>query len=151
MDDISTRTIIIAVNVFVTIAIVSILIMMFADMREAYGAVANIDTSIYNKFDDIYSMYNGKKVTGIGLLNTIKKYEDQEDVKIIYPESERIQQTVANSKIGTLEEDHIREVEYVKNFMEKSQTYESERFRYENIYNVRVEETLDTVTIIFER
>ena len=65
---------------------------MFSQMGEIYGVVANTDTSISSKFDDIYSMYHGRTETGVGLLNTIKQFEqDKEyDVVINYPNSNEI-------------------------------------------------------------
>ena len=148
MDDITTRTIVIAVNIFVTIAIVSLVIIMFFQMREIYGVVATTDTSIYNKFDDVYSMYHGKVETGIGLLNTLKKYEDNTDTQVIivYPDSDIIREYVqANEK---------REVTYLKDLMKKNETHKpggGHKFRLENKYDVIVEDNDDqTVTIRFQ-
>ena len=140
MDDITTRTIVIAVNIFVTIAIVSLVIIMFFQMREIYGVVATTDTSIYNKFDDVYSMYHGKVETGIGLLNTLKKYEDNNDTQVIIREYVQ-----ANEK---------REVTYLKDLMKKNETHKpggGHKFRLENKYDVIVEDNDDqTVTIRFQ-
>ena len=87
MDDIAVRTVIIGVNIFVTVLIVTIVVIMFFQMGEIYGVVATTDTSIYNKFDDIYSIYHGKVESGVGLLNTIKKFEENPDQYVIieYP------------------------------------------------------------------
>lgn len=140
MDDITTRTIIIAVNVFVTIAIVSIVIIMFFQMEEIYGVVASTDTSIYNTFDNAYSMYHGRTMTGLGLLNTVKKYEDNTEEKIFikYPNSNNVKQNAINS--------NKRESVYLKQLMETS-----EGFKYETKYNVTVEinEVLGQTTIEF--
>ena len=146
MDDITTRTIVIAVNIFVTIAIVSLVIVMFFQMREIYGVVASTDTSIYNKFDDVYSMYHGKVETGIGLLNTIKRYEDKTDIDvlIVYPNSEEIRKIVSDN--------NLREAEYLKNLMQKNETFNGLKYRYEDGYNVTVIANEDgSVTINFER
>ncbi len=140
MDDITTRTIIIAVNIFITIAIVSLVIIMFFQMKEIYGVVATTDTSIYNKFDDVYSMYHGKVETGIGLLNTIKKYEDQTDNQVIikYDGYQEIRDNLENDE---------REVVKLKELMNEGKEYS-----FEDKYNVTVSDGEDgTVIIDFNR
>lgn len=131
MDDITTRAIVIAVNVFITITIVSLVVIMFFQMREVYGLVATTETSIYNKFDDVYSMYHGKVETGIGLLNTLKKYEDNNDpqIKITYDGYEQIR--------GKLNENE-REAVVLKEKMNKRDGYS-----FEDKYNVTVSEDED--------
>ena len=136
MDDISTRTIIIAVNIFVTLIIVSIIIIMFGQMRNIYGVVGTTDTSIYNTFDDVYSMYHGKKVTGIGLLNAIKKYEDNtQNIEVKYTGSSSVKEWTSNN--------NAREVDVLKGIMEKEKEYLSLHlgdYNYEDEYTVIVEE-----------
>lgn len=142
MDDITTRTIIIAVNVFVTVAIVSLVIVMFFQMQDIYGVVASTDTSIYNKFDDVYSMYNGKVENGIGLLNTLKKYEDykKQDIIIKYPKREEV--------LDDIKILNIREVEFLKDLMKNQKSYEGLNFKYEDRYNVVVTENDNGQAII---
>ncbi len=140
MDDITTRTIVIAVNIFITITIVSLVIIMFFQMQEIYGIVATTDTSIYNKFDDIYSMYHGKAETGVGLLNTLKRYEEQPDDQVIitYDNYQEIR-----SKLGENE----REVVKIKELMTEGKDY-----NFEDKYSVTVSDGEDgTVIIDFNR
>lgn len=141
MDDITTRTIVIAVNIFVTIIIISLLVTMFFQMKNIYGAVASTDTSIYNKFNEIYSMYNGKTETGMGLLNTLKKYEEEIETKIIitYDGYEEIREKCENEE--------KREVDELRTLMEKGKNY-----NFEDKYNVTVSNLEDgTVIIDFDR
>jgi len=128
VDNITTRAIVIAVNVFITIAIVSIVIIMFFQKKEIYGVVAKTDNSIYSTFDNVYSMYNGRTMSGLGLLNTIKKYEDktEENIVINYPGSDSIKEYVSVN--------NIRESVYLKSLMEDNIGY-----RYEDKYNVTVD------------
>jgi len=128
MDDITTRTIIIAVNIFITIAIVSLVTITFFQMKEIYGVVATTDTSIYNKFDDIYSMYHGKEETGIGLLNALKKYEDSKEQKVIITYNGY--QEVRNEL-----KENEREVVKLKELMKQGKDY-----NFEDRYNVTVSE-----------
>lgn len=154
MDDITTRAIVIGVNVFVTLAIVSLVIVMFFQMQEIYGVVASTDNSIYNKFDDFYSMYNGKVETGIGLLNTIKKYEDSNDKQVVitYPNSNKIRDEITNKNLNLSEENKIREATFLKDLMKENKTYNGTEYKYEDKYNVTVSsEDNNIVTINFQK
>lgn len=144
MDDITTRTFIIAVNIFVTLTIVSIIIVMFFQMQDIYKVVSSTDTSIYNKFDDIYSKYNGKTVTGIGLLNALKSYESITEYKVTidYTDSKLIRDTLKESQ---------REVEVLKAEMEKTKNNKKSYFRYEDKYNVTVTEENGDFLIMFNK
>ncbi len=144
MDDITTRTFIIAVNIFVTLTIVSIIIVMFFQMQDIYKVVSSTDTSIYNKFDDIYSKYNGKTVTGIGLLNALKSYESNTEYKVTidYTDSKLIRDTLKESQ---------REVEVLKAEMEKTKNNKKSYFRYEDKYNVTVTEENGDFLIMFNK
>lgn len=144
MDDITTRTFIIAVNIFVTLTIVSIIIVMFFQMQDIYKVVSSTDTSIYNKFDDIYSKYNGKTVTGIGLLNALKSYESITEYKVTidYTDSKLIRDTLKESQ---------REVEVLKTEMEKTKNNKKSYFRYEDKYNVTVTEENGDFLIMFNK
>ena len=141
MDDITTRTVVIAVGLFVTMMIVSLVIIMFSQMQEIYGVVSKTDTSIYSTFDNVYSMYNGRTMTGLGLLNTIKKYEDKinENIVVNYPGSYNIKDYVSKN--------NIREAVYLKSLMEENIAY-----KYETKYNVTVETSAEgQVTIVFSK
>lgn len=146
MDDITTRTFIIAVNIFVTIAIVSIIVVMFFQIQNIYKVVASTDTSIYNRFDDIYSKYNGKTVTGIGLLNTLKSFEEsseKEYVTIDYTDSANIRKNLTKD---------TREVDLLKGQMEDNKDNPKGIFKYENRYNVTVTEQKDgKILIMFNK
>lgn len=139
MDDITTRAIVIGVNIFVTLAIVSIIIVMFFQMMQIYGTVRDTDTSIYTTFNNITSMYSGRTMNGLGLLNTIKKYENKtdENIIIIYPGSNDIKEYVSNN--------NLREASYLKSLMESNKDYS-----FEKKYDVVVEEIeQDKIAIIF--
>ena len=144
MDDITTRTIVIGVNIFVTIAIVSIIIVMFFQMQDIYKVVSSTDTSIYNRFDDIYSKYNGKTVTGVGLLNALKSYETNTEmtVKIYYTDREIIEKKLT---------DGGREVLVLKQEMENYKSGKKAYFKYEDKYNVTVTEENGEYLINFNK
>lgn len=150
MDDIPTRAIIIGVNIFVTITIVSLLIIMFSQMGEIYGVVANTDTSIASRFDDIYSMYHGRTETGVGLLNTIKAFEEDnsQEVIIMYPGAVNIRSYLEEYNDAREEKDQIREVEYLKELIQNQDTEYGAIYRYEDRYSVTVSEREDGKLVI---
>lgn len=144
MDDNATRAIVIGVNVFVTITIVTIVMFMFFQMQEIYGVVAKTDNSIYSTFDNVHAMYSGRTMSGLGLLNTIKKYENQtyKEIVIQYPGSDRVQQYTADSG--------LREATFLKDIMQGSGEYLGNNYSFEKQYLVQVEEISDEqVKIVF--
>ena len=146
MDDITTRAIIIGVNIFVTITIVSLVIIMFSQMGDIYGVVANTDTSIASRFDDIYSMYNGRTETGVGLLNTIKQFEEDNEYLVVikYPKSNEIRTYLEDYNKSKNEENKKREAEYLKELIQnekKAIELYGRKYRYEDKYNVTVSES----------
>ena len=145
MDDIATRAVIIGVNIFVTITIVSLIVIMFFQMGEIYGIVKNTDTSIYNKFDDVYSMYHGKVESGIGLLNALKRQEETKDkfVVIQYEGSDKIREALSEDNDGKEIERQKRESVYLKELMTGKITDKriKVKYRYEDKYNVTVTES----------
>lgn len=148
MDDITTRAIVIGVSVFVTLTIVTLVITMFFQMQEIYGIVATTDTSIYSAFDDIYAMYYGRTMSGLGLLNTIKRYEDRTDIDVVvvYPGSTKIKQHVESSNASNTSKTPLRESVYLKSLMEQNKEY-----KYETKYYVTVEGSVNTqIKIIFQ-
>ena len=150
MDDITTRTVVIGVGIIVTLTIVSLLIIMFFQMSDIYGVVLKTDTSIAGRFNDVYSMYDGKVTTGIGLLNAIKKYEDNPDYYVVikYPKSDELRQEIKAYNTGRPENEQRREATELKKLMEQNMQYSGEVFRYENKYSVTVSEKTDGTLII---
>ena len=156
MDEIGVRAVIIGVNIFVTVIIITLLVFMFFQMGEIYGLVATTDTSIYNRFDDIYSIYHGKIETGIGLLNTIKKFEENPDSNIVieYPDCENVRM----AKAGIIDEttnEQIRESVYLKKLMlglRHPNIFTI--FKYEDKYSISVEQdefNKDILKIVFNK
>lgn len=140
MDDSTTRVVIIATNILVTMAIVTLVVFSFSQMKEIYGIVNKTDNSIYNKFNDIYSMYNGRVESGIGLLNTLKKYEEAQDEQIVimYPNATEIRAEIKGLNETRVRYDQIREANYLKDLMKNNSTYNGITYKYENKYNVTV-------------
>lgn len=153
MEEITTKTIIMAVNIFITIIIVSLIIIMFSQMGDIYGVVANTDTSITTRFDDVYSMYHGRVETGVGLLNTLKYFEEHNeyDVVIKYTAFRDIRGYVEEYNSMRDEEHWMRESEYLKKLIESESTDYERVFKYEDKYNVTVYEEDEKTVIRFSK
>lgn len=148
MDDITTRTVVIGVNIFVTLTIITLIVMSFFKMQEIYGQVRETDTSIYNIFDNVYSKYNGKTVSGIGLLNALKSKEDTNDAIVInYTGSNVIRDELKRINANKRDENKQRETTYLKDLMKKGEGY-----NYEDSYKGSVYESNDgTIVVNFDR
>lgn len=148
MDDITTRTVVIGVNIFVTLTIITLIVMSFFKMQEIYGQVKETDTSIYNTFDNVHSKYNGKIVSGIGLLNALKSQEDTNEAIIInYTGSNVIRDELKRINANKRDENKKRETTYLKGLMEKGEGY-----NYEDSYKGSVYESNDgTIVVNFDR
>lgn len=150
MDDVAVRAVVIGVNIFITITIISLVIVMFFQMGEIYGTVSTTDTSIYNKFDNVYSMYHGKVESGIGLLNALKKFEDSTDQYIIitYDNADIVRNQLQIINKNKDEDEQKRESVFLKELMTGKQKISTLTYKYEDKYNVTVEEGEDGVLIV---
>ena len=148
MEDVTTRIVVIGVNIFITLTIITLIIMSFFKMQEIYGQVRETDTSIYNIFDNVYSKYNGKTVSGIGLLNALKSQEDTNEAIVInYTGSNVIRDELKRLNANKNDENKKRETTYLKDLMEKGEGY-----NYEDSYKVSVYESNDgTIVVNFDR
>lgn len=149
MDYITNKTVLIGVGIFVTLIIVTMVLLVFNEMKGVYNVVAKTETDIYTQFNNIVSMYDNAKMNGVELVNTIKKYEseirkeDQDNTKLVdvkYPGVDTVR------RAARLE--GIREAEYLKQKMEENIKLEGISYRYENQYNVYVEKDEKGITII---
>lgn len=138
MEWISARSIYIGVGIFVTLAIVSGVVLSFNKMGDIYGQVAKTEISIKDQFDNVYAMYNGAKLNGVDLLNTLKKYEDDKNVNVEYPEHKVVK--------NKAKDESKREVEILQELMEAKKT----GFSYEKKYTATVKKENYKIKIIFE-
>lgn len=143
MEDSSTKAISFAVGIFVTIVIVTLVVASFNKIKEAYTLTKNTDTTIHSQFDNIYLTYDGKKLNGMGLLNTIKKFEDDTNIVsyVDYPGRDDIKALAAH--------DGIRESEQLKKFLDERKLYKGRRYKYETEYKVEVKVISEKTVIKF--
>ncbi len=75
MDNITNKALIIAVGIFVTIAITSGILASINEMKDIYKQVYETDTSITSRFSE-FDKYDGTIMNGIDLYNAVKKYNN---------------------------------------------------------------------------
>lgn len=116
MEDVSPKVLIFAVSLFITLIIVALVVSIFSKVKDIYSMTKNTDNSIHASFDNIYQTYDGKKLNGMGLLNTVKKFEEENDVvsEVRYPGYTNVRATANSSG--------KREVVVLKECFEKRMT-----------------------------
>ncbi len=75
MSSITNKALVIAVGIFVTIAITSGILLTISKMRDIYQDVYQTDISLSNKFSE-FDQYDGTEKTGLEVANTLNKYRD---------------------------------------------------------------------------
>lgn len=81
MDLMSNKAIVIAVGIFVTLIIASGVLMVMDGIRVVYKDVYSTNISLSSQFNEFDSYDNSKK-TKVELLNTAKKYRDNNAVVV---------------------------------------------------------------------
>ena len=121
MEENSTVTIIIAVIVFTSVAIFSLLMGTFVYMKDVITDVRNTDISIKtNYFDN----YHNQVLTGMDLVNTLKQLEEEEEysVELYYEGRNNILSQVTTSG-GKTEAELLNELMKNENGYSYSQKY----------------------------
>jgi hypothetical protein len=140
MEEASTKALTFGVSLFVTMLIVSLVIASFGKIKEVLILTKNTDASIHSQFENIYLVYDGKELNGMGLLNTIKKFENDDVVSYVdYPGRTNIINKNKNK----------REVENLKEVMDSGKKYKGRLYRYEDKYRVEVKEINGKTVISF--
>ena len=85
MYNISNRAIVIAVGLLVTIAITSSVVMVMGYFRDIYSDVKNTDISLRKMFNK-YDPYDNTTLTGLDILNAVKRFRNDPTVNIIFKE-----------------------------------------------------------------
>ncbi len=144
MDDTSTRAINFAVALIVTLVVVTLVVASFSKIKEVYKLTKNTDISLHGRFENIYQTYDGKELNGMGLLNTIKKFEDATDLveSITYPSSSTVKATAqAQGK---------RESTLLKEYLKQNKKVGTHTFTFSNKYKVEVKEVSGKTVINFK-
>ncbi len=151
MDILSTKAVLIGTGIMISIIIMTGVIMAVNQIKEIYGYVDKTDISVVKEFQDVFSTYNGAKMNGVDLVNTIRRFENNNLIVIDYDDSNGIFDSNTQRNIAASPSDltkTIREAEHIKNLMEAGITY-----KYETKYNVKVEYTNNNekMKIIFDK
>lgn len=108
MDEISTRYIIMAVGIYITLIVLTSVIFVANNVGDVFSVSNRTNISIQSRIDSIEDMYDGATLNGVDLVNAIARYEEDDTVTVEYPKKNEIQ-TAAGS---------IRVSKYLKNGFE---------------------------------
>ena len=134
MDYTTSKAFVIGIGIFVTLIIVGSLILVFTTIADIYNATENTDTSIASQFDNVYSMYSGASLNALNLMNTLRKYETDSQIRIgVGFKGEDI--NYAGSNAGLLDE--------------LNTSIEEGTLGYEKMFDVSVIEDNNIIRIIF--
>lgn len=134
MDYTTSKAFVIGVGIFVTLVIVGSFILVLTTVGDIYNATENTNTSIAAQFDNIYSMYSGAELNALNLMNTLRKYETDNVVRVgVKFKGEDI--NYGGSNVGLLSElqDKIDEG----------------TLSYEKMFNVSVLEDSNVIRVVF--
>ena len=81
MNTVTNKALVIAVGIFITIAITSAILVSIDLMRQVYSDVYETDINISSGFQE-FDEYDGTTKTGLDLLNALNKYYNSSNVKI---------------------------------------------------------------------
>lgn len=81
MNTVTNKAIVIAVGIFITIAITSAILTSINLMRQVYADVYETDITISSGFQE-FDVYDGTTKTGLDLLNALNKYYNSSNVRI---------------------------------------------------------------------
>ena len=83
MEEIGVKTIVIAVSIFITLIILTILILEFSHISEIYKNVGETNVSFEAKFDELDKFRDSNNTfTSLDVINYIKKYEEDKSVQV---------------------------------------------------------------------
>ncbi len=143
MDILSNKAVLIGFGVLITIIVMTGVLFAVNQIKEIYGYVDKNDISVVKEFEDIFNSYNGAKMNGVDLVNTIRRFEGSLVVSVTYPESQTAKTLASNGNPSK------REATYINDIMKEGT---NALYRYEKEYNVRVEylDNNQKMKIIFE-
>lgn len=85
MDEISTRYIIMAVGIYITLIVLTSVIFVANNVGDVFSVSNRTNISIQSRIDSIENMYDGATLNGVDLVNAITRYEEDDAVTVDYP------------------------------------------------------------------
>lgn len=88
MDEISTKAIVIGISIFVTMIIITFILLEYDQISDLYKNVEKTDISFESKLDELDKYRDSNnEFNGLDVRNTIKKYENSKLVDVCIRES----------------------------------------------------------------
>ena len=82
MDYTTSKAFVIGFGIFVTLTIAGSFILILSTVSDIYNATENTNTSIVAQYDNVYSMYAGAELNALNLMNTLRKYENDTEIRV---------------------------------------------------------------------
>ena len=77
MESVTNKALVIAVGIFITIAITSGILFVISAMKDVYEDVYETDISLTSKFSE-FDKFDNTEVTGLDIANALNKYSQDE-------------------------------------------------------------------------
>lgn len=135
MDYTTSKAFVIGVGIFVTLVIVGSFILVLTTVGDIYNATENTNTSIAAQFDNVYSMYAGAELNALNLMNTLRKYETDNVVRVGVKFSKYEDINYGGSNAGLLNE--------LQGMIDNSE------LSYEKMFKVSVLEDSSVIRVVF--
>ena len=149
MEDMGVKAVVIGVSIFVTLVVLSLVFLSFNQMTEIFALVQDTDNSIHKEFenyvDKYKATYDDKTLTGVDLLNALKKAEAEEGIEV---------EVTYNGYLNVrtkASQNSQREVQYLKYLMEGNKKLNGIKYTYQDKYSVTVEEQENKIVIRFSK
>lgn len=83
MDEIGTKAIVIGVSIFVTLLILTVIILEYDQIQELYKFVGETDISFEQRLDELDKYRDSNnEFTGLDVRNTLKKYSTDKSISV---------------------------------------------------------------------
>ncbi len=149
MDDNAIKFIYLAVGVFISLAVVTGLLISLNAYNKAFDIVESNSMGLRGEFIEI-EKYNGVTLKGIDVLNTVKKYAEDDYISVVVNFS-GMQNIEFNAKQQT-EEAYNNKIEVLRNYLNKSNmsglSYYNKEFRFEVEGLEKNKEKIDSPIVI---
>lgn len=132
MDENAIKFIYLAVGIFISLAIVTGLMISLNAYKQAFDIVESSSMGLKGEFIEL-EKYNGATLKGIDVLNTVKKYAEDDYISVVV-DFTGAQNLEFNAKTQT-DDAYNNKIEILRNYLNKSTlaglSYYNKEFRFE--------------------
>lgn len=83
MDEISTKAVIIGVSIFVTVVVITVLVLEFTQIKGLYKITAETNVSFEDRLDEFDKYRDSTNIfSGLDVVNTVGKYKKDDAVQV---------------------------------------------------------------------